>query len=319
MVDQEKLIDKRSEILFIYDCKDVNPNGDPLDENKPRIDEKTGINIVTDVRLKRTIRDYLLNTKNEIFVKINRKENGELMDKNELIRNEKITTKKDAEKLIKKYIDLRLFGATIGLKENKEDKGEQEEEKSKGKGKGSSITYTGPVQFRLGRSLNKVAPLLIKGTTVMPSKKGLAQGTFTENWIVPYSLIAFYGIVNENASKETNLSVNDKDKLFEGLWNGTKALITRSKMGQLPKLLLEIIYKERNYHIGDLDRKIKIKPLIDEEKIRNFNELEIDFNDLITSIKNNKDKIEGVRLKSDISDNLENELKKYVKVLEFNF
>ena len=48
----------RSELVFLYDIRDANPNGDP-DENKPRIDEETGINIVTDVRLKRTIRDYL--------------------------------------------------------------------------------------------------------------------------------------------------------------------------------------------------------------------------------------------------------------------
>ena len=41
----------RSEILFLYDIVDNNPNGDPLDSNKPRIDEETSINLVTDVRL----------------------------------------------------------------------------------------------------------------------------------------------------------------------------------------------------------------------------------------------------------------------------
>ena len=50
-------IKNRSEILFIYDIRDGNPNGDPLDENKPRIDEERWINLVTDVRLKRTIRE----------------------------------------------------------------------------------------------------------------------------------------------------------------------------------------------------------------------------------------------------------------------
>jgi len=63
-------VEDRSELLFIYDLRDGNPNGDPLDENKPRIDEETGVNIVTDVRLKRTIRDYLHDFKGkEIFVK----------------------------------------------------------------------------------------------------------------------------------------------------------------------------------------------------------------------------------------------------------
>ena len=51
-----KVIEERSEIIFLYDAKDINPNGDRF-ENKPRIDDETGINIVTDTRLKRTIRD----------------------------------------------------------------------------------------------------------------------------------------------------------------------------------------------------------------------------------------------------------------------
>ena len=59
----------RSEILFLYDIVDNNPNGDPLDSNKPRIDEETSINLVTDVRLKRTIRDYLYDYK-DIFQKL---------------------------------------------------------------------------------------------------------------------------------------------------------------------------------------------------------------------------------------------------------
>ena len=58
------IVKNRSEILFLYDITDANPNGDPVDENKPRVDEETGVNIVTDVRLKRTIRDYLYDYKN---------------------------------------------------------------------------------------------------------------------------------------------------------------------------------------------------------------------------------------------------------------
>ena len=63
------VIKNRSEILFLYDVTDANPNGDPIEENRPRIDEETGVNIVTDVRLKRTIRDYLRDFKRQnIFI-----------------------------------------------------------------------------------------------------------------------------------------------------------------------------------------------------------------------------------------------------------
>ena len=76
------IITNRSEILFLYDVTYANPNGDPVDENKPRIDEETEINIVTDVRLKRTIRDYLNDYKGQdIFIIESRDENGNLRTK----------------------------------------------------------------------------------------------------------------------------------------------------------------------------------------------------------------------------------------------
>ena len=53
-------IENNSEILFIYDAKMCNPNGDPDDENKPRMDYDRNINLVSDLRLKRYIRDYLM-------------------------------------------------------------------------------------------------------------------------------------------------------------------------------------------------------------------------------------------------------------------
>ena len=86
-----ELVKNRSEIVFLYDIKDANPNGDPLDENKPRIDEETGINIVTDVRLKRTIRDYLMNFKNEeIFIREIRNNKGKLKTKEDRLTDLKI-------------------------------------------------------------------------------------------------------------------------------------------------------------------------------------------------------------------------------------
>ncbi len=293
------VIKNRSEIVFLYDIKDTNPNGDPLDENKPRIDEETGINIVTDVRLKRTIRDYLMNfKKQEIFVKEIVKDDGTQKTREERIEEENVKTLKDAEKLTLKYLDLRLFGATIGLKAKKSKKGEEGEEKGQ---KGTSITWTGPLQFKFGRSLHKVVLTYIKGTTVMPSGEAKGQGTFTGAYILPYSLICFYGIVNENAAQHTRLTEDDVTLLLDGMWNGTKNLISRSKAGQMPRLLLKVNYKEKDYHIGDLDKLIKIKDIdkIEQEKIRDISDLELDATELVKTLNNNKDKIESVDIKID--------------------
>ena len=272
------IVKNRSEIIFLYDIKDANPNGDPLDENTPRIDEETGINIVTDVRLKRTIRDYLLDFKEEeIFIREIRKEDGKLKTKEDRLNDLKIEESND----LLKCIDIRLFGATAAIKKR-------------------TITFTGPVQFKFGRSLHKVVLTFVKGTTVMPSKEAKGQGTFTEAYILPYSLICFYGIINENAAQHTHLTENDISLLLDGMWNGTKNLISRSKAGQMPRLLLRVNYKEKNYHIGDLDKLIKIKDgKLKEEKIRDISEIELDVSELIHILNKNKDKIETIEKKVD--------------------
>jgi len=80
----------------------------------------------------------------------------------------------NVDEILQKAIDIRLFGGVIPL-----DK--------------ASITFTGPVQFNMGRSLNKVNLKHIKGTGAFASGEGKAQKTFREEYIVPYSIIAFHG------------------------------------------------------------------------------------------------------------------------------
>ena len=289
----------RSEILFLYDIVDANPNGDPLDSNKPRIDEETEINLVTDVRLKRTIRDYLHDFKNQsIFIIEKKDKNDKIQDAKGRARDFKskdtysdIKEAKDDIKnnILNECIDVRLFGATIPLTIN-----------IKNKNQNSSIVLTGPVQFRMGRSLNKVEIGQIKGTGAFASGEGREQKTFREEYILPYSLIGFYGIINENAAESTNLSDEDVQLLLDGIWNGTKNLISRSKFGQMPRMLLQIEYNEDNFFIGDLNNKISITHNYDDDKkLRKINELEIDLSNLIDSLVENKDKIKQINYKID--------------------
>jgi len=292
-----EIIKNRSEILFIYDVTDANPNGD-VDENKPRIDEETGYNIVTDVRLKRTIRDYLYNFRGqEIFVREERDDEGNLRTKEEIY--EKYGS---PENVIKKCIDIRLFGGTFALKK-RDSKKKKTEEAEEEKPTGRAFALTGPVQFKFGRSLHRVGePTFVKGTTVMPSKEKKEAGTFWEAYILPYSLIAFYGIINENAAKDTGLTESDVELLLDGIWNGTKNLISRSKVGQIPRLLLQVIYKEKNYHIGELDHRIKLvknNPNQRDEEIRRIEEIKLDVTELAEVLQENKDKIEKIRYKKD--------------------
>jgi CRISPR-associated protein Csh2 len=183
-------------------------------------------------------------------------------------------------------IDVRLFGATIPL-----------EKKEGNKTLGGSLTFTGPVQFKMGKSMHAVNMLHIKGTGAFASDKEKSQATFREEYILAYSLICFYGIINENAAVHTRLREEDADLLLEAMWKGTKGLVSRSKVGQVPRLLLRVVYGEKDYHIGELDKYIKLKKVderIRDEELRDISEVKIDITELVNKLAENREKIERV-------------------------
>ncbi len=288
MKKENDLIKSRSEILFLYDITDANPNGDP-DENKPRIDEDTQINYVTDVRLKRTIRDYLSDYK-QLDIFVSRREEETITASRRFREALERMEKFDMNNFLLSFIDIRLFGCTITIQ--KEDKNVVKEKKyNKG-----SLTLTGPVQFNIGRSLHAVEVNEIKGTAAFASIERKHAGTFTVQYVLPYSLIGFYGVINENAARYTNLTEEDVLLLLDAIWNGTKNLITRSKFPQIPRFLLKIDYKEDNYHIGELHKKIKLikKNKKEDKAIRTTDDYELDLFELKKIIESNKDKIKKI-------------------------
>ncbi|MDD2359931.1 MAG: type I-B CRISPR-associated protein Cas7/Csh2 [Syntrophaceticus schinkii] len=279
---------KRTEILFLYDVQNANPNGDPSDENKPRIDEETGHNIVTDVRLKRTIRDYLFNyegynqdTVKDIFVRQTFMEEDPAKGLKDG-KNRAKTYKENSDLVLNACIDVRLFGGVIPLdkKGKSQKKKNDSEDTNEEKNKETSITFTGPVQFKMGHSLHKVELMYIKGTGAFAGKAGAQQQTFREEYILPYSFIAFYGIINENAARQTRLTSSDIEMLKKGIWNGTKQLITRSKMEHNPRMLLMLEHKSPNCFIGELDKHIRLMSELSDEKIRGIGDIKLDMSPL---------------------------------------
>jgi len=297
-----------SDILFIYDAKLCNPNGDPDDENKPRMDYETQRNLVSDVRLKRYIRDYLLGIKDregnpvyEIFVA---QVDGETVDatnrliklimkyKDEIEKNEKKKVdlldkkgnpqeknlSKHLDWLLSKLIDVRLFGATMPLKSTE--------------GKGASITFTGPVQFNWGYSLNKVQ--IVESSTITSTFAGRGEeySTMGKDWRVYYSLIAFHGIISGKRAEKTMLSEEDVKFLDNSLLKAIPLqATTRSKIGQTPRLLVRIEYHDDTTFLGDLRSYVKVEP---EENLRDINEAKLEVSPLIKLIGTNQDKIEKI-------------------------
>jgi CRISPR-associated protein Csh2 len=87
---------------------------------------------------------------------------------------------------------------------------------------------------------------------------------------------------------------------MDGLWNGTKNLISRSKVGQMPRLLINVTYKEKNYHIGDLNALIKKdKSDLPDEEIRNITQITLDISQLIDAFATNAQKIDHIEYSAD--------------------
>lgn len=268
----------RSEILFLYDIFRCNPNGDPF-ENRPRQDPETGRIDVTDVRLKRTIRDYILRYKHrdkddglEIFVRVadDRALTAERRYEEifgELPKSGKV---EDAlRRLIEKCVDVRMFGALVPITKKGLNKGKKKESETQPKGdeatEGGGVQLTGAVQFNPGQSLHAVEVLEVAGTGGFASKEAAKQKTFRREFIVPYALIGFYGAINENLAKETGLTEKDVESLMEALWKGTMALHSRSKAFHHPRLLLRFDFNNEVQCGYFLDR-VELHHNVDDER-----------------------------------------------------
>ncbi len=280
-------VKNRSEIIFIYDVRDCNPNGDPLADNRPRIDEETGLCYVTDVRLKRTIRDYLRDfEKQTIFIDEFDKDDGtiKMAQERALDFSDKDDSTRDVElKILSQCIDTRLFGCAIPLGEKKK-----------------SVQITGPVQFNYASSVHQVEPIFMQGTAAFASKKKALQRSFREDYIIHYGLFKFYGIINEKLGEISQLTKADVDLLMNGLWIGTNRLQSRSKIGHLSRLLIKIEYSDPLFFIGQVDKLVKItKKDANQEDValRDISELKVDLSALNDAFINNKDKIEKIHIK----------------------
>ena len=297
MSKKSNTLEHRREIIFAYDVTDSNPNGDPDDDNRPRMDD--GYNIVTDVRLKRTIRDYWDRTLSGkvgfgVLVKRNIDPDAYLrtmggivveelgIDKAKLAKDDKYrvsVVQRIMKEIPAKFIDARCFGAAVTL-EN------------------ASYSHVGPVQFAIGRSLNKPDVKSFTITTTFASDEKKTAGTFGEFHVVDYSLILFHGIASEYTAKDSGMAEGDLLHLYRGLWQGTKMLNTRSKFNHVPRFLISVVSKKDHFQIGGLDRTVKLTV---EDGIKKVTDALVDITGLVDILKTNAGDIERIEVLSDAS------------------
>lgn len=252
-------LSSRREILFCYDIRMGNPNGDP-DENRPRC-LPDGRFYVTDVRLKRFIRDYIAAQGQEILVGNIEGRVTNLTGRVAHHLQQKKLAKADGEELVKilldSFIDARWFGSSLAFK--KLDNWEP---------KPVPKTLTGAVQFNMGEVLHDAEEIQIQGTSIFGSDEEKKQGTFTSYAALRYALIAFHGVANEHSAEKSRMTDADYELLLQAVWNGVRSAgNTRTKIGQVPRLLISVEYKpEEEFQFGNLMDYIKTQAVNDKSE-----------------------------------------------------
>jgi CRISPR-associated protein Csd2 len=208
-------IQNRYDFVLLFDVKDGNPNGDPDAGNMPRIDPETGHGLVTDVCLKRKVRNYVQLAKElskgyDIFVKEKAILNN-LID--EAHEQENVKAKEKGEKtelarqfMCGKYFDVRAFGAVM----------------STGKNAGQ---VRGPIQLTFSRSIDQIVPLehsitrMAVATQAEAEKQDGDNRTMGRKFTVPYALYRCHGFISAPLADQTGFNEEDLELFWQALVN----------------------------------------------------------------------------------------------------
>ncbi|NOZ19592.1 MAG: type I-C CRISPR-associated protein Cas7/Csd2 [Planctomycetes bacterium] len=221
-------INNRYDFILLFDVINGNPNGDPDAGNAPRTDPETGHGLISDVCLKRKIRDFVLLTKAnaetkmpaegyDIYVKhrgVLEQAHRQAYEAQGLKTDEKAKDKKldNVEKarawMCQTYYDIRTFGAVLTLEIN-------------------CGQVRGPVQFAFARSVDPITSLeqsivrkavaTQKEADAQITKHGQVTGTMGRKEIVPYGLYVAHGFISPHLAAQTGFSDADLQLLWDAL------------------------------------------------------------------------------------------------------
>lgn len=199
----------RYDFIYLFDIKDGNPNGDPDAGNMPRIDVETGEGIVTDVCLKRKVRNYVQTVKEnqptyDIFIKQGSVLNDTIVE----TAKDKKTTDDARRAMCQRFYDVRTFGAVMST------------------GKKNAGQVRGPIQLTFARSISPVvtAEHTITRMAVTDAKDSKADDmgtrqTMGRKYTIPYALYQAQGFVSANLARQTGFGQEDLQLFWEALRN----------------------------------------------------------------------------------------------------
>ncbi len=209
-------LNNKIDFAVIFTAQNANPNGDPLNGNRPR-ETFDGNGVISDVCLKRKIRNRLQDLDENIFVQSDeRAKDGfkslkERADSNEklkaIAKGKKTDVDAYAKAACEKWIDVRSFGQVFAFK------------KGSGDANGVSVPVRGPVSIRQATSIDPVSitDMQITKSVNSESSDGKASDTMGTKHFVDFGLYVAYGSINCQLAEKTGFSDEDADKIKEAL------------------------------------------------------------------------------------------------------
>ena len=264
-------IKNKIDFLYIFDVQDGNPNGDPDAGNLPRVDAETGMGLVTDVCLKRKVRNFVqvakeLTSGYDIFIKEKAILNNSIdaAHEEECVVTATDRTMAARDVMCKKFYDVRTFGAVM----------------STGKNAGQ---VRGPIQLTFARSVDPImtSEHSITRMAVATEKEAEKQGgdnrTMGRKATIPYGLYVCHGFISANLAKQTGFSEDDLQLFWEALKNMFD--VDRSAARGLMSAQKLIVF-QHNSMLGNASAN----KLFDRVKIEKTTEIPRSFSDYCVTI-----------------------------------
>ena len=213
-MSNQDVVDKRYDFVYLFDVKDGNPNGDPDAGNMPRIDPETGHGLVTDVCLKRKVRNYIElvapqregNHELQIFIREGAVLNPLIEEAYDAVNkgaDKKADTKGNAQaEMCRRYYDVRTFGGVLST------------------GKKNAGQVRGPVQLTFSRTIDPIVASehTITRMAVTNPNEGVNQ-TMGRKATVPYGLYRCHGFISASLAKQTKFTETDLELFWDALKN----------------------------------------------------------------------------------------------------
>ena len=271
---KENILTKRYDFVLLFDVKDGNPNGDPDAGNLPRLDAETGNGLITDVCLKRKVRNFIQLSKQgepgfDIFIREKAILNNAIdaaHDSEEVKKQEKPADKTEAARqfMCAKYFDIRTFGAVM----------------STGKNAGQ---VRGPVQMTFARSIDPIVSSehsitrMAVATEVEAEKQKGDNRTMGRKFTVPYGLYRAHGFVSAHLAAQTGFSNDDLNVFWEALekmfWEDHSA--ARGEMNVRGLYIFEHSTALGNAPASDLFEKINVEKKNPSTPARSFDDYSV--------------------------------------------